>query len=380
MKIGSDYPVRLHPHVATIELGIVIPTFKEASNVEPLVRLLEKTLEDINWEVIFVDDNSPDETAEIVRSLARSDRRVRCVERVGRRGLSSACIEGMLATSAHTIAIMDADMQHDERLLPQMLEQLQSNPALDIVVGSRIVEGGSSSEGFSEKRASQSQLATKLSRAILTDDLKDPMSGFFMLRAPVFREVLPRLSAVGFKLLLDIFASAGRPLRFVELPYTFRERTSGDSKLDRMIAFEYLIMLYDKAFGRFIPTRFALFSAIGGLGIAIHFALLTWLYKGLDQGFVTSQTFATIGAMTFNFFLNNALTYRDQQLKGARRLILGWLSFCLVCSVGAAANVGVAAYLFEMHYAYWTLSALSGIVVGAVWNYALSSRFTWGRY
>jgi dolichol-phosphate mannosyltransferase len=362
-----------------LELAIILPTFKEADNVELIVQRLDLALSGIAWEAIFVDDHSPDGTAERVRDIARRDRRIRCLERVGRRGLASACVEGMLATSAPVVAVMDADLQHDERLLPEMLRRLRLRSELDIVIGSRFAQGGSA-DGFSSARASQSRLATRLSRGLVGEQLKDPMSGFFMLRVNVLREVLPNLSAVGFKLLLDIFASARRPLTFEELPYDFRERTSGASKLDRAIAFEYLILLYDKTFGRFVPTRFALFAAIGGLGVGVHFAILTLLFKALDQGFGTSQTLATLGAMTFNFFLNNMLTYRDQQLQGPRRLFLGWLSFCLVCGIGAAANVGVATFLFEYQGALWTLSALAGVLVGAVWNFALSSRFTWGRY
>lgn len=384
----GEVPVALQPEAmrpgtaaeaGPLELAVIVPTFCEADNVEELVRRLGAALEGIAWEAIFVDDHSPDGTAERIRALGRGDRRVRCLERVGRRGLASACIEGMLATSAPVTAVIDADLQHDERLLPDMLARLRSRPEFDIVIGSRFAEGGSAS-GFSDERASQSRLATRLSRAVVAEDLTDPMSGFFMLRVELFREVLPNLSAVGFKLLLDIFASAGRPLAFEELPYRFRERTSGTSKLDRMIAFEYLILLYDKAFGRFVPTRFALFAAIGGIGVGVHFAILTLFFKALALPFGTSQTVATAGAMTFNFFLNNALTYRDQQLRGVRRLFLGWLSFCLVCAIGAAANVGVATFLFEYQGALWTLSALAGVLVGAVWNFALSSRFTWGRY
>jgi dolichol-phosphate mannosyltransferase len=362
-----------------LELAVIIPTFQEEGNVRELVRRVEAALQGIAWELIFVDDNSPDRTAELVREMARGDRRVRCLERIGRRGLASACVEGMLATSAPMVAVMDADLQHDEALLPRMLDLLRTDPQLDLAIGSRFADGGSA-DGFSDRRASQSRLATRLSRVVLSDDLKDPMSGFFMIRTQVFRDVLPNLSAVGFKLLLDIFASAERPLRFAELPYTFRERLSGASKLDPMIAVEYLIMLYDKAFGRFVPTRFALFSAIGAVGVGVHFGLLSLFYKALGQSFGQAQTIATIGAMTFNFFLNNALTYRDQQLRGPWPLLRGWISFCLVCGIGAVANIGVATFLFEAQHALWTVSALAGILAGAVWNFALSSRFTWGRY
>lgn len=365
--------------LARLELAVVLPTFAEAGNVDEVVLRLDAALRGIAWEAIFVDDNSPDGTADKVRAIARRDRRVRCLERVGRRGLASACVEGMLASAAPIVAVMDADLQHDERLLPEMLERLHAQRDLDLVVASRFAEGGSAG-GFSEQRAARSRLATRLSRGLIADDLTDPMSGFFMLRVELLREVLPKLSAVGFKLLLDILASSSRPLAVEELPYDFRARRCGASKLDRMVALEYLILLYDKAFGRIVPTRFALFAAIGGLGVGVHFAILTFVFKALALPFAPSQTIATLGAMTFNFFLNNALTYRDQQLRGVRQLFLGWLSFCLVCGIGAAANVGVATFLFAHQGTVWTLSALAGVLVGAVWNFALSSRFTWGRY
>ena len=365
--------------LAPLELAVVLPTFAEAGNVDEVVRRLDEALRGLAWEAIFVDDSSPDGTAEKVRAIARRDGRIRCLERVGRRGLASACVEGMLASAAPIVAVMDADLQHDERRLPEMLERLRARPDLDLVVASRFAEGGSAG-GFSEQRAARSRLAARLGRTLIANDLTDPMSGFFMLRVELLREVLPKLSAVGFKLLLDILASASRPLAVEELPYDFRARRSGASKLDRMVALEYLILLYDKAFGRVVPTRFALFGTIGGLGVGVHFAILTFVFKGLALPFAPSQTIATLGAMTFNFFLNNALTYRDQQLRGVRQLFLGWLSFCLVYGIGAAANVGVATFLFAHQGTVWTLSALVGVLVGAVWNFALSSRFTWGRY
>lgn len=362
-----------------IALAVVIPVFQESANVAEMARRLAAVLEGVAWEAIFVDDNSPDGTADAARALARTDRRIRVIERVGRRGLASAVIEGMLATAAPLVAVIDGDLQHDEALLPRMLAALEADPALDLAIGSRFVAGGSDA-GLSDKRAAQSRLATRLSRGAIGADLKDPMSGFFMARIETIREVLPRLSAIGFKILLDIFTSARRPLKFVELPYAFRSRGAGASKLDRAIAFEYLVMLYDKAFGRIVPARFALFSAIGALGVAVHFAFLTAMFQGANTSFAAAQAVATLGAMTFNFVLNNALTYRDRQLRGPAQLLKGWLSFCVVCSVGALANVGVATWLFETRHALWTLSALAGIAVGAVWNFALSSRFTWSRF
>jgi len=369
---------RRAPADRPLELAVIVPTFQEAANVAPLVESLRSALADIAWEVIFVDDHSPDETAAAVREIGLADRRVRCIERLGRRGLASACIEGAMATSAPVMAVIDADLQHDEKLLPDMLEALRGQ-GLDVVIGSRYAAGGGVG-AWAADRVWKSQIATRLANRVLGAELTDPLSGFFMMPTALFREIAPRLSGVGFKILLDIFLSARRRLAFRELAYVFRPRQAGESKLDTVVALELLILLYEKTLGRIVPVRFAMFSLIGGLGVFVHMGALTALHLGLGRPFVTAQAGATVLAMTFNFFLNNALTYRDARLKGARRLFLGWLSFCLVCGGGALANVGVAAFLHEAQSAHWTVSALAGVAIGAVWNYVLSSRFTWGRY
>ncbi|MBH9538286.1 glycosyltransferase family 2 protein [Novosphingopyxis sp. YJ-S2-01] len=366
-------------HEDAIELAVVLPTFNEASNIDRVIATLDRVLQGIVWEAVFVDDNSPDHTAQMLRDRSREDRRIRVIERLGRRGLSSACIEGMMATGAPLVAVMDADLQHDANLLPQMVEKLHAEPELDLVVGSRFVEGGGTGD-WDEARLRKSQFATRLGTKLLNLTLSDPMSGFFMIRSERFRRVAPKLSGIGFKILLDIVTVAREPMKIAELPYTFNVREEGESKLDRVVAFEYLLALYDRLFGRILPVRFALFATIGVLGIAVHFAILTSLFEGLGSGFIVAQSAATIGAMTFNFFLNNALTYRDKRLAGFLPMLRGWISFCLFCSVGAIANVGIAAFLYDESMAGLTLSALAGILVGAVWNFALSSRFVWGRY
>ena len=362
-----------------LELAVVVPTFNERANVAELVRRLDTALGVQGWEVILVDDDSPDGTADAARELARADPRVRVIHRIGRRGLSSACVEGMCATAAPVVAVIDGDLQHDEALLPAMLERLRGDPALDVVIGSRFVDGGGTGD-WDGDRVAKSALATRLSRRVLKADLSDPMSGFFAIRTEIVRGLAPDLSAIGFKILLDLMTTSPRPLNFAELPYTFRVRTAGESKLDHVVALEYLIALYDRMFGRVIPVRFAMFSAIGLLGVIVHMAVLALLYRGLNASFLAGQIGATLVALTVNFFLNNALTYRDRRLKGWRQLADGWVSFAAVCSVGAVANVGVAGFLHDVRDGAWVASALVGVLVGAVWNYARSSRFTWGRY
>jgi len=361
-----------------LEIAVVIPTFNERANVPTLIARLDQALAGRRWEAIFVDDDSPDGTAEAARELGRVDTRVRVIHRIGRRGLSSACIEGMCATAAPVVAVIDGDLQHDETLLPKMLDLLQADADLDVVVGSRFVDGGGTGD-WDRDRVAKSAFATRLSRKVLKGDLSDPMSGFFAIRAAHARRLAPELSAIGFKILLDLMTASAEPLRFAELPYTFRVRTEGESKLDHVVAMEYLIALYDRMFGRFVPVRFAMFSCIGVLGVGVHMGVLG-VAMLFGAAFLGAQILGALAAMTFNFALNNALTYRDRRLKGVRQWLDGWVSFCVVCSVGLVANVGIAAFVHDVHNEGAAASALLGILVGAVWNYALSSKFVWGRY
>lgn len=357
-------------------LSIVVPTFRERDNVAELVRRLDATLAGVAWEVVFVDDDSPDGTADVVRAIGRVDPRVRCVQRIGRRGLSSACVEGVLATSAELVAVMDADLQHDETILPEMMRAIREQGA-DVAVGSRYVSGGGIGE-WDEGRARISRAATRLSRVVVPEGLKDPMSGFFMLRRDVFMDAVRRLSSLGFKILVDLFASSPRALRFVEVPYRFRERHAGESKLDGRVAWDFGMLLLDKMVGRWVPVRFLSFAMIGGLGVLVHMAVLTPLYRSGALGFAAAQATASAVAMVFNFFLNNTLTYRDAKLHGVA-LVRGLVVFMLVCGLGAVANVGVAEWLFDEQRQGWVVAALAGILVGAVWNYTTSSFYTWGR-
>ncbi|VWX54765.1 glycosyltransferase family 2 protein [Novosphingobium sp. 9U] len=370
-----------------LELAVVLPTFNERNNLETLVERLDAALTGIAWEAIVVDDNSPDGTADMARAISLRDPRLRVIQRIGRRGLSSAAIEGMCSTAAPVVAVMDADHQHDPKLLPGMLEAIQSGE-YDVAYASRFCEGASTEAWNRPDRVKASGVANKLARKVTGLTLTDPMSGFFMLRAETLRVDAHRLSGVGFKILLDILATVETPLRVKEVPLAFAARAEGESKLDRTVVFEFLVGLYDKWLGRIIPTRFALFGTIGAVGVVVHMAVLTAILamfggpgmKGqLVGAFEVGQTIAAVCAMTFNFFLNNALTYADKRLTGFVPLMRGWAKFALTCSVGLTANVGVSAVL--VHYGIHEYpAALVGVVMASVWNFALSSKFVWGKY
>ncbi|MEE4199949.1 glycosyltransferase family 2 protein [Erythrobacter sp.] len=362
----------------TLDLAIVLPTLNERDNIAPLVERIADALGPEGWEVLVVDDDSGDGTADEARALARRDRRVRVIQRIGRRGLASAAIEGFCATSASFVALMDADHQHDPALLPAMLAALQAGEA-DICVASRFAPGASTADWAAPERERLSGFANAIARRLTGAELSDPMSGYFMLRADTARALAPRLSGIGFKILLDLLASADPPLRIKELPMNFARRREGASKLDRAVAFDFLAGLYERIFGRVIPTRFALFGTVGAAGVLVHYAVLGVLLTGVTATFWKAQLTAVLVAMSFNFWLNNWLTYADRRLTGAGALALGWIGFCATCAVGGFANVAVAT-LLEGEGLFWPLAALAGILVGSVWNYALSSRFVWGRF
>ena len=356
-------------------LSVVVPTFNERDNVTKLYRKLEATLDGIAWEVVFVDDNSPDGTWDVVRALARQDGRVRCIRRIGRRGLSGACIEGILASSAPYAAVMDADLQHDETQLPKMLSLLQSGQA-ELVVGSRYIEGGSA-DSFNRSRAGASALATEVAKRALGVAIADPMSGFFMIRRDRFEQLAPQLSTQGFKILLDIVATAHGDLKTVEVPYTFGSRLHGESKLDSMVALDFLGLVLAKFTHDVVSLRFLLFAMVGGTGLFVHLGTLSVALKLFGLPFPQAQGIGAFVAMTSNFILNNFLTYRDQRLKGFA-ILGGLLAFYLVCSVGLFANVGVAFSVYDKQPIWW-LAGAAGALMGVVWNYAMSGLFVWRK-
>jgi hypothetical protein len=254
------------------DLTIVVPTFNERDNIRELVAKIDKALAGEHWELVFVADDSTDGTVNELRALVRADARVRFLHRIGRRGLASAVVEGTQSSAAPFVAVMDADLQHDERILPAMLATLRGD-TVDVVIGSRYIEGGGVGP-WSEERVSISKVASMASRLVLRTPPTDPMSGFFMLRREAFDGVVRKLSSQGFKILLDVLASARGGLRVAEVPYTFRNRMHGESKLDSAVAWEYLTLLLDKMVGRYVPARFVMFIAVGGVGVVVHMGVL----------------------------------------------------------------------------------------------------------
>jgi dolichol-phosphate mannosyltransferase len=358
------------------QLAVVVPSYNERDNIELLYEKVAVALGSTPWEMIVVDDNSPDGTAEVVHELSRVYSNIRCLQRFGRRGLASACVEGMAVTGAPFVAVIDADLQHDEAILPEMLRKALDGA--DLVVGSRFIEGGSAGQGLSETRLSGSQFATRMAGMIAGQVVSDPMSGFFLIRREAALTAAPKLSSDGFKILIDLVVTSqrmGKPLSVAEVPYTFRPRHAGTSKMNPLIVIQYLGLWVSKLTNGVLPPSFLLFGLVGGTGVVVHLASLALLTSLFGQGFLVSQIAATLIAMSWNFVLNNNLTYADRKLRGIG-LIKGLLSFFAICALGGIANISVANAIYQFDH-HTLVAGLSGAIMSSVFNYAVTRAFTW---
>lgn len=372
----QEASVALHTNFRPPQLAVIVPSYNERGNIELLYEKVALALGDTPWEMIVVDDNSPDGTADVVNELSRVYANIRCVRRFGRRGLASACVEGMAVTAAPYVAVIDADHQHDETILPKMLAEALNGA--DLVVGSRFAAGGSAGEGLSATRLSGSNLANRLAGMIAGQAVSDPMSGFFLMRREAALEAAPKLASDGFKILIDLIVTSarmGKPLKIAEVPYTFRPRHAGESKMNPLIVIQYLGLWVSKMTAGALPPSFLLFGLVGGTGVVVHLATLALFTSIFGQGFVVSQIAATLIAMGWNFVLNNNLTYADRKLKGTR-LVTGFLSFCAICALGGIANISVANAIYQWDHQTF-VAGLSGAIMSSVFNYAVTRAFTW---
>ena len=355
-------------------LSVVVPTYRESANVPVLFERVKSALSGLPWEMIVVDDDSPDGTSDVAFALAASDRRLRCLRRVNRSGLAGAVVEGWMSSSAELVAVIDGDLQHDETILPKMYDALARGRG-NLAIGTRVRDPAAEC-GLSSARQKLSNLGAWFFRRIAGAAVSDPMSGFFMIRRDIVAPLAPRLSSDGFKILVDVILSAGGGLNIVEVPYVFRKRVAGESKLTPLVAVDFLGLVVHHATGGVLPIRFLLFASIGALGLIVHFAALWAFVRWLGTpNFSLAQFAATLVAMASNFILNNEITYRTLRFQGPS-LLIGFAAFALGCSVGALANIDVASWLFRANQTWW-VAGLAGAVLSVVWNYAVSTNLIW---
>jgi dolichol-phosphate mannosyltransferase len=364
----------MNDHAAPV-LSVIVPTYREAANVPVLFERLKNVLAGLQWEMIVVDDNSPDGTADIAFALASRDPRLRCIRRVNRLGLAGAVIEGVLSSSAEFVAVIDGDLQHDEAILPAMAAALTGGA--DLAIGTR-VDAEAAERGLSPARQKLSNAGAWFFKRVSGLSVCDPMSGFFMIRRAIVGAVAPRLSSDGFKILADILLCAPAGLKIVETPYVFRKRQAGESKLSPLVALDFLGLIVHHASAGFLPIRFVLFAGVGAFGLVVHLIVLRALLAGVAlPDFRDDQLVATLAAMTSNFLLNNEVTYREYRYRGWS-VVGGLLLFALVCSVGVVVNIDIASWLFDFDHIWW-VAGFAGALVGVVWNYAVSTSFVWRR-
>lgn len=355
-------------------LSIIVPTYNERLNVVAMYDGLAETLRNVSWELIVVDDDSPDGTADVVRDLARRYDNVRCIQRIQERGLCSAVQWGVQAAHGDVVLVMDGDLQHDPGLIPKMLEELRSGQ--DIVSGSRFLSGRRVEGLSSPLRNKLSVYGNRLVNLYLGVRLTDPLTGFFATSRALFLRSIPRMQADGFKVFFDLIYY-NRNAAIKELALDFRTRQHGDSKLQLYVVWLLLCDMISKLSRGLVPPRLVSFVGVGLIGSTVHFSVL---YTSLAAGavFWVSQAIATVLAMIFNFTLNNVLTYAADRLAGGS-FYRGLLLYSVIASFGIVANVSTAELTYELFKVHTFFAASVGIVIDIIWRFVVSNRLIWGN-
>ncbi|MBN6102524.1 glycosyltransferase [Xanthomonas sp. CFBP 8703] len=352
-------------------VSVVICTLNEHEAIGPVLRELAAHLQHIDYEAIVVDDSDDERTAQAVTAYAAGNPAVRLVRRRGGRGLASAAIAGWDSARGRCLAIMDGDGQHDPALIARMLRRMRDSEA-EVVVASRYLEAGGS--GLCRHRHALSRVGVRLSQALLGLGVADPMSGCFLMRRSWYRQVRPQLSGVGFKILVDVLASARRRPYTVQVPTQLRRRRGGASKLDARVVADLAALLLEKRTRGWLPARMSLFFAVGLSGMGVHLLLLGTLLM-LGTAFWLAQLLAICTAMGWNFQCNNLLTFRDRRLSGMR-LLHGMVMFYAACLGGAILSELIGSGLHALRLPWWLAGAAGALAAGG-WNYHAAKRSAW---
>lgn len=363
-----------------LELSVVIPTYNEIENVPILLNLLFEVLKSKSYEIIIVDDNSPDGTWQAVESISKQHPQVKLIRRLEGKGLSSAVIAGMHFSKGACIAVMDADMQHDESILPQMCDKVISE-RVDICVGSREAPGGGYGD-WSLKRKLVSYGARWLAHVSVGTTIKDPMSGFFALSREYFESTIEKINPAGFKILLEFLARGDKP-NAVEVGYTFRTRVHGTTKLNATVALEYLLALIDLRFGWLVPNQFVKFGLVGLTGSLVNFIGFA-LMKSAGFPIPISIVLGVELAIMWTYFANNKFTFTPMSFTG-KQFFKGFALYQFVCLYGLIIQISVVSTLVTTFSIVTSnivglyLVYMVGVAFAAVGNYFLHSYYTWNR-
>ncbi len=347
--------------------SIILPTYNEKESIVKTIKSIKSAVKNKDYEIIVVDDNSPDKTWNIVDTVFKKNSKVRCLRRINKKGLSSAIIDGFIQAKGEYLFVMDADGQHDEKKLNIMFEKIKKN---DIVIGTRFRKGGSV-EGWSKTRILASRIGAILARPFLSKKITDPMSGFFGIKKSVFMKYKNNLDGRGYKILLDILFQ-NKKFKIEEVPFKFKTRKAGKSKLSFKVMIEYLLMLGKHAVRtnlHFIP-----FSIVGITGVLVNTVLLYILTEYLELYYLLSAVFAIETSIITNFLLNNAWTWRKRKFRHSffQRL----LRYNLVSIIALVINLSVLFILTHFFNIYYIYSNFAGIAFAFLINYFVNDRWT----
>jgi len=363
--------------MSSYDLSIVIPTYNEASNIIAIIESINSTLGDVaSYEIIVVDDNSKDKTWELAEQYADKYKNITCFRRITSKGLSSAVIDGFMISRGKFISVIDADLQHDESILPKMLNYCHNGA--DLAIGSRYCQDGSTGEwGLIRKLISK--VATKISQKIGNIYMSDPMSGFFMIRRDVFLNVVDKLNAKGYKILLDIVSQLdASKINMIEVPYTFKKRSRGESKLTPEVVFQLIDFIYLKIVGNYIPIEYVKFVTVGAIGAVVHFTILYLMHIVFDNNYQNALIIAIEFSLIINYFINNLWTFKEKTHTGLKKII-GLVKFNILSGVGGIISYYISISLFDSGV-NWIFASTIGAIVASLWNYNLNKILTWDMH
>ena len=355
-----------------MKISIVVPTYNESKNITPLYENLCKVLPHNDWELIVADDDSPDGTAEVARCISGAHN-IRIINRRRGKGLSPSVIDGVQASHGDYIVVMDADGQHDERLIPEMIRILDTQD-IDVVSGSRFMHGATQ-RGLNSPRFMLSKYGTFLLNIILNKNLSDPLTGFFSTSRKDFLDLIPRMENQGYKIFAE-YISLKKQARIIELSYNFRPRLTGESNLNSLVIWNFMVFIVAKILRGKIPEAFLSFVFVGGLGAILHILCFYVTFSYMEVAFHSAQLISTAIATIFNFHLNNRLTFPTRQLRG-HVYYSGLFKYFVASSIGIFANVSIATISYEQVHYGAIISSLLGAIIDAVWKYTFAESIIW---
>lgn len=371
------------------QISIIIPTYNESKNILNILKTISEYLpRNFCTQTIVVDDNSPDGTGKIVEDYIRNIRKVAgftidIIHRKAKQGLSSAILSGIQHATGDTIVVMDSDLSHPPQIIPKMVAALKKSQC-DIVVASRYIKGGSILN-WPLKRKLMSKVGTIVAQKGLGLRVSDPMSGFFAFKKQIISGL--KFDAIGYKMLLEILVKA-RGATVKEVPYTFKNREQGSSKITFDTVMDYIrsvwrLYRYGKTMRkqekrpsvRFL-SKAARFYTVGTSGFGVNY-LISFLFAGglADLWYLHANVFGIMVSMTSNFFLNKFWTFEDRDFS-KRKTIIQYGKFVGFSSLGALIQIGMVFGLIEGYQLFYPLALMFAVLTAALGNFLLNKKWT----